>query len=254
MKALVINLDKATERMAFQAAQLQSLGLEFARLPAVTPDTLVPPTSDPYWLGWQRPLREVEKAVMASHVAAWKMVADGQAPHLILEDDALLLPGTATFLALVEPLSDVDHISLETRGRAKLLGAAHPAAPIARLWQDYTGAAAYVLWPSGARKLLAHATRAPGLADALICAAYDLASWQATPALALQLDQCAAYGIASPIPTQSSVLAQDKPSRAGFTLSQRAAFRTRRIAGQLQIAARRLSLLGRASRRQVPLA
>lgn len=254
MKAIVINTDAAADRLAFQSRQLASLGLEWDRLAAVTPANLAPAAADPYWLGWQRPLRDVEKAVMASHAAAWKQVAEGTAPRLILEDDAVLLPGTAAFLARIEPLEDADHVTLEVRGRAKLLGRAHPAAPIARLWQDYTGAAAYVLWPSGARKLLAHAARAPGLADALICAAYDLAAWQADPAFALQLDQCAAYGMTPPIPAQSSILAEPKPPRAGYPLPQRAAFRARRIAGQLRIAARRLSLLGRASRRHVPLA
>ncbi len=254
MRAIVINMDAAADRLAFQTRQLAALAINWDRLAAITPAQMTPPATDPYWLGWQRPLRDVEKAVMASHRAAWAQIAAGNAPRLILEDDAVLMAETAAFLTRIETLTGLDHISLEVRGRAKLLGARHPDAPITRLWQDYTGAAAYVLWPGGAQKLLAHAARAPGLADALICAAHDLNAWQADPALALQLDQCAAYAVAPPISTQSSILSAPKPPRSGFSWACRAAFRRRRLTGQLKIAARRLSLLGRARRRMVALA
>lgn len=246
MRALVINTARATERMAFQSRQLDALGVPWERVEAVTPETLSPPSDDPYWTTWQRPLREVEKAVTASHRSAWARVADG--PCLILEDDALLMGGTRALLDQLTGVTDADHVSLETRGREKLVGRRHGSAPMVRLWQDYSGAAAYVLWPAGARILLEESESQAGIADAIICAAYRLRSWQADPAMAIQFDQCADYGIDTPVATPSSVLAEPRPD--GCTKAQR----QRRIAGQLRIVARRLSLTGRATRRPVPLA
>ncbi|MDT8856006.1 glycosyltransferase family 25 protein [Paracoccaceae bacterium Fryx2] len=200
MRVMVINLAGQTARLAFQAGQLDRLGLPWQRVEAVTPATLSPPSDAPYWQRWERPLSPAEKACAASHRAVWARVAAGFGPVLVLEDDALLLPGVADFLARVTGFQGVDHISLETRGRRKLLGAPHPQAPMRRLWQDRSGAAAYVLWPAGAARLLARADRRAGIADAVICAAYDMSSWQADPALAIQIDQCARYGIPPPCP------------------------------------------------------
>jgi hypothetical protein len=72
MRALVLNLAQATERLAFMAGQLDALGLEWERIEAVTPDTLDPPADDPVWHRWERPLRSTEMAACASHMAAWR--------------------------------------------------------------------------------------------------------------------------------------------------------------------------------------
>jgi glycosyl transferase, family 25 len=106
---------------------------------------------------------------------------------------------------------------------------------IRRLWQDRPGAAAYVLWPAGAEKLLA---RAPGLADAVISSAYNMRSFQADPALAIQIDQCEAHAIVPPIPVSSAILAVHRPSLDGLPALKRAAFRYRRILAQLRMGVR----------------
>jgi glycosyl transferase family 25 len=239
MQVLIINVAAAADRLALQAAQMRSLGLRWERIEAVTPATLVPPSTDPVWRRWQRPLREIEMALLASHVRAWRRVRAMETPCLVLEDDALLAVDTPRFLAQVAPLAGIDHISLETRARKKTVSRAlDPRAPMRRLWQDRTGAASYVLWPPGAEKLIAHAAERGGLADAIISATYSLASFQADPALAIQLDRCAVYGIPQPIPSVSSVDAVEKPSSAGYTAVERAAFRLRRVAAQLRMASR----------------
>src|SRR5690606_24072262 len=126
----------------------------------------------------------------------------------------------------------LDHVTLEVRGRRKLLGRVErPLADglrLVRLWQDRTGAAAYVLWPSGAAKLLARAEDRAALADAMICRAYDLSSWQVEPAGAIQLDRCARYGVPVPIGTRSTIDGDGRP--AGMP-----AQRLRRIASQLRM-------------------
>ncbi len=241
MRALVLNLAERTERLAFQAAQLDRLGLAWDRIEAVTPESVSPPLSDAYWSRWQRPMRPAEAAALLTHAQAWRLVADSDEPRLVLEDDAVLMPAAPAFLARVESLDGIDHVSLEVRGRRKLLGDRHPEAPMRRLWQDRTGAAAYLLWPAGARKLLARQARAPSLADGLICAAYDLVSWQADPALAAQLDICARYSVAPPIETTSSIGCTGRSSLSELDPAARRRFRARRIGAQFRMGLRRLA-------------
>jgi glycosyl transferase family 25 len=255
VRALVINLASAGDRLALQAAQMRALRLPWERIEAVTPATLTPPATDPVWHRWQRPLRATEMALLASHRRAWERVAGLAEPCLVLEDDALLSASVPAFLAEVAPLSGVDHISLETRGRKKTVArVADRRAPMRRLWQDRTGSAAYVVWPSGAAKLIAHAARQAGPSDAIISATYTLRSFQADPALAIQLDRCAMYGVAQPLPTSSSIDALRKPeaATAGYSTPARAAFRLRRLAAQVRMGARQWLRPLTTARRHIP--
>ncbi len=165
---------------------------------------------------------------------------------LIIEDDALLAAEMPAFLQKLNREAGIDHITLEIRSQKKLVGRRHQNLPMRRLYRDRTGAAAYVLWPSGAGKLLSRATIRPGLGDAVICAAHELNSWQDDPGLAIQLDQCAAYGVTQPIQTKSST-SKDSPQRASGL------YRVRRIASQLHMGLRHLSRLFVAERRRITL-
>jgi glycosyl transferase family 25 len=121
MRVLIINVAHATERMAFMQAQMQALGLQWERVEGVTPLTLYPPAEDPVWHRWQRPLRTTEMALCASHAAAWRRVLELGQPCLVLEDDAVLASETPEFLTGAEAVAGIDHISLETRARKKLV-------------------------------------------------------------------------------------------------------------------------------------
>ncbi len=252
MRALILNLAGQTERMAVQKAQMAALGLDWERLPAVTPETLSRKPDDSYWASWQRPMRDTEKAVLESHQNAWEKVIASDAPCLILEDDALLSASTPRLLRAVQPVDGIDHLTLETRGRKKLLGDQLGDLPVRRLYQDRTGAAAYVLWPNGARILLRNTARAAALADAAICGSHNLRSFQAVPALAIQIDHCAHYGITPPIQVKSTIDVQRKPfARDGFRLGQRFAFRARRIWAQIRMGLRQLRYRHKAGFSQV---
>lgn len=252
MDALIINLAGSTERLEFQRRQFAALGVGFQRAEAVTAAEASALRPEGYWQGWERPLRPAERACLLSHVAAWERIVADAKPALVLEDDAVLSRRVPALLLALDAMDGLDHVTLEVRGRRKLLGrAARPVAgglSLVRLWQDRTGAAAYVLWPSGAAKLLERAGREVALADALICRAYELSSWQAEPACAIQLDRCASYGVPAPIATRSTI---DGPgaARPAPTPAQR----LRRIAAQLRMGWRQLSLVGRAARREVAL-
>ena len=232
--------------MAFQQEQMQALGLNWERLEAVTPQTLGVPAEDPRWQRWQRPLRAVEVAILASHIMAWERVIAANSPQLIVEDDVMLAAEVPTFLQQLENEVRIDHVTLEVRNQRKLVGNRHPNQPMRRLYQDRSGAAAYVLWPSGARMLRSRAAVRPALADALIASVYELNSWQADPALAIQLDKCDAYGIAPPLITTSSVT--DLRCRTN-TL-----YRARRISGQVRLGLRFLAKTAVSKRRRIALA
>lgn len=246
VRVLIINLATATARMAFQITQMSALGLVWERVEAATPETLPAPPDDPRWWRWERPMKATEIAVLASHTTTWERVRVANTPHLIVEDDALLASDTPAFLRKIEHVAGLDHVTLEVRNRKKLVGRRHPNLPIRRLYQDRTGAAAYVLWPPGARKLLSHAAVRPGLADAVIATTYEMNSWQADPALAVQIDQCAAYGMAQPIATESSIGPDLPPPRRGSHLA-------RRIAAQFRLGLRHLSKSAVAERREIAL-
>jgi glycosyl transferase, family 25 len=233
VKALLINLDRATERLAFQTRQLLALGISYERIEATGTDAPEVATQ-PYWLTWERPMRPAERACLVSHQRAWQIVANGEAPVLVLEDDAVLSRQVPHILKRLLTAVDIDYVSLETRGRRKLLSrTSHPELPLRRLYQDRSGAAAYVLWPEGARKLLAASEVKAGLADAVICACYELNAFQADPPLALQSDQCASQGVPDPLSTRSSISSAGQSSDKGGR-----AFRFRRMKAQLRMAMR----------------
>ena len=233
--------------MDFQRKQMEALSLDWERLEAVTPRTLSVPPEDPRWQRWERPLRAVEVAILASHLTAWERVTAERAPQLIVEDDVMLAAEVPTLLRQLENETGLDHVTLEVRNQRKLVGGSHSRLPIHRLYQDRSGAAAYVLWPSGARILRSRAAKRPALADALIATAYELNSWQANPALAIQIDKCDAYGISPPMATSSSGTTESHSRRNGL-------HRARRIAGQLRLGLRYLAKRPISNRRRIQLA
>ena len=130
MKIRVINVATATTRMAFQDAQLSRFGLIYERVDAITPDTLSPPSDDLSWAMWERPMRQIEKALYASHRSVWALIAAEDDPCLVFEDDALLSAQTPQFLTTIKTETGIDHINLEVRNRAKYVGKSpHPSLP-----------------------------------------------------------------------------------------------------------------------------
>ncbi len=256
LKALLISLQTAPERRAFQVKQAQELGLDLEILAAFKPDDLSA-GADLAWDRWHRPLMPTEKACFLSHRAAWQRVQALQQPCLILEDDALLSRRLPAFLSRLDQVQGVDRLSLEVRLRKKLLGRCQPLAEglgYAPLHQDRTGAAAYVLWPRGAQVLLQKAVRqGPALADAFINDSTELLSAQAVPALAIQADVAQAYGVVSALVTNSYIQAQGARHQHAASGLMAWVYKRRRLAGQLALAARLLRHVGHARRCDVPL-
>ena len=240
IRALVINLECSKERLEFQRQQLSVLGVSFARIPAVSAKDLDDATYAERANDWERPLRRTEVACALSHTQAWETVIRLNAPCLILEDDALLSIHTKDILDSLVQQSDYDCVSLETRARKKrvskekfhLWGNFY----LSKLIQDKSGAAAYVLWPNGATKLLNWIKEnGLGLADAILSTGPTWHHGQIEPAAATQLDCCYHYGLTCPLETSTSIHNIPKPESSSWY-----PFLWRRLRGQVRIAVKKL--------------
>ncbi len=241
--------------MTFMRSQLRKLDQQYERIEAVTAEDPVVWQNNDYWNTWERPLKATERACVLSHLSVWKRLAAGTSsdPVLILEDDALLSNRLSAVLHAVDLITDIDYLNLEVALRRKLLAASDryliDGIRYLRLYQDRNGTGAYVLWPSGARKLVTEASRAAGLADGIICRTAKLLSYQVEPACAVQISLCSGYGITQPIEFSSSIAA-DKSVNTKFRSLK---FRCRRIKGQLSLGLKALRHAHHAVRRDVRL-
>ena len=239
IQSLVINLKSASARMAFQQEQLLSMGIAWKRISAITTDDIQKETDDIYWNGWQRPIAPTERACLRSHMACWQVVYDNNAPYLILEDDALLADNLPAVLAAATKIKDFDLLQLETRNRAKYLGTkilnVGPVQARALLI-DRAGAAGYILWPTGAKKLLTYAAKTPGLADSIIAKPGLLHKAQAVPAQVIQNDMAQLYNVPQEWPSETSSVSSPLHRKSHKSPAQK----RRRIIAQLHLGFRQL--------------
>lgn len=246
MQAIVINLDSETARMEFQRAQLQRLQVPFTRISAVSLETLTDQEYRRHINGWQRPLRKVEVACFLSHLKAWQLIIEKNAPHLVLEDDALLSCHIKEVLNALDT-SGCEYATLETRMRTKFLSRkTNPLTEHFRtafLIQDKCGAAGYVLSPAGARRLVAQFEAKAGatVPDAFIAHYYGWKAVQIIPPAVIQLDCCEHYEIHQSLKTKTSI--GDKPKPKAESWPSYAKFRSRRFFAQVRVLMRKLNHL-----------
>lgn len=259
ISALVINLDHSPDRLAFQQQQLAKLNLPMQRLEAIRSTEIACNDYETLANSWERKMSSAEVACFLSHKAAWQCVADSNKPWLIMEDDALLSRSAPAILyELINQVDKIDYVTLETRYRRKWLDkkSIHLVGEyrLRRLYQDRSGAAAYILFPSGAKKLLDKAQRcAPALADAFLCCSYELNSWQVYPAAAIQLDQCSNYDLDFANPFISTITPLSYSRLEANNCVDYWRFKVRRVAAQLRMGLRQLSVCRCAERVMVPI-
>jgi len=254
MDILIISLTNAEERRNFQQEQLSKLGLDFRFLDATSTNNIDKTTYKQHYKDWQRPLKETEVACYYSHRHAWDSVIQSNQPALILEDDALLSRCTPALLKSLSTKKNVDLINLENRGRKKFVSKSSEFivcnSKLLRLYQDRTGAAGYILWPSGAKKLIqCEKRKGIALADAHITACNNLNCYQVEPSPIIQLDHCEWYKIENPInnrASKSSVSSIDNPK--GNWL-----FWVKRICSQIKLGFRQLFLITFSTRRYIKI-
>jgi len=249
MDILIISLTNAEERRNFQQEQLSKLGLDFRFLDATSTNNIDKTTYKQHYKDWQRPLKETEVACYYSHRHAWDSVIQSNQPALILEDDALLSRCTPALLKSLSTKKNVDLINLENRGRKKFVSKSSEFivcnSKLLRLYQDRTGAAGYILWPSGAKKLIqCEKRKGIALADAHITACNNLNS---SPII--QLDQCRYYNVKNSIDintSKSSVSSHHNPKGGVF-------FWAKRIYFQIKLGIRQLFLITFSTRRYIKI-
>ena len=254
MNIFVINLPDATERRQFQKQQLFELGLDYEILSAIAPDDINDEIYKKHYSDWQRPLRDTEVACYFSHRSAWQKIINSNTPALILEDDALLSKCVPELLKSFTHKKNVDFINFEVAARKKFISKIGQDtacnSKLFRLYQDRTGAAGYILWPPGAKKLLQY-EREHGiaLADAQIANCNTLVSYQIEPAHVIQLDQCNYYGIPSihsDAIQMSTVSQPNNPKVHGI-------FWIKRISAQIKLSIRILRLFRKSRRRYIKI-
>ena len=187
----IISLAGDHARKRFQEAQMLRLGLKADFLDATTPDDLPKEMMEKLTSAWARPLRQTEVALTHSHRTAWKRVLATNRPTLILEDDAVLCESLPTVLSELSSISDLEFVQLETFNVPKLidknlkkLKTSHYE--IGRLYRDRGGAAAYLVWPGAAEKLINSLEKSYPPADAAIHLAPKILRHQIIPACAIQ--------------------------------------------------------------------
>lgn len=262
MRVLIINLPKSTARLDFQKQQLGRINLECDVIIAVGIDDLEEATYKRFSHTWQRLMRRTEVACFMSHLKTWQIVKEKNQPYLILEDDALLSRCVPELLNDFETPefanNNCDLITLEIRNRKKIVGKSHQKlscnAHLLDLFQDRTGAAAYVLWPSGANKLIDKYNKGKiGLADAFISSSYELNAFQVEPAASIQLDQCGNYQLDCGTKTESIITPTATKHPKSENVGSKIGFKLKRLQAQLLMGLRQLSVLYKSERRFVEL-
>jgi len=254
MQIFVINLPDAIKRRKLQKDQLTRLGLEYKILDATSIEDISEATYKKHYFDWQRPLRKAEVACYYSHRSAWEIVIRSGEPALILEDDSILSIFLPELLDRLNRIKNADLINLENRSRKKFVSRSYVDiacnSKLLRLYQDRTGAAGYILWPSGANKLIQlEKNSGIGLADAHITACHSLKAFQVEPSPIIQLDQCIDYGISntySHIVSKSTVSTRDNYRGGTY-------FILKRLLHQVRLALRQLYMLTKSQRRYISI-
>lgn len=109
MKAYVINLDRDPERLVFMRGQLDVIGLDFERFPAIYGKTL---TTNQRKAGFspvrsfiasKKRMSDAEVGVAMSHIGCYRRMVEADEPvALVLEDDTVLEQGFKDALTRVE--------------------------------------------------------------------------------------------------------------------------------------------------------
>lgn len=250
--AIVINLKASKARHAFQKEQLDRLNVEHVFFDALRPSDIAIAEMEKRSTQWGRPLRENEVACLLSHRKVWSKIAEGHRPFLVLEDDAVLSDDAEILLQALWSFEDVDCVVLETFNKPKLLSTTirrvgNTRYALRELLHDRGGAAAYILWPEGARKLLAFTESLSPIADSALFLAPGVRRFQVEPAAAIQ-DRFLNPDNST---LKMSTVADTRAPR--FTIGNGyLRGRSIRLRASLIIAARRLASLGRAREIIVP--
>ena len=255
MQVFVINLPSAVKRRAFQERQLQKLGLDYVILTATGTDDITDEVIQKHYYDWQRPLRKAEMACYFSHRNTWQKIVIDNQPAFILEDDVLLSQNTAEVLAELDNCIDIDLVDLEVVKKkqyvAKTGNILSNSHKLFKLYLGSSGTGAYVLYPSGAKKLLQCEAKGIALADSYISNCHVLESFQIEPAIAVQMTFYEYYNLGSKYGDCEEFAAS---STSADPLKKREwIFRLKRTIAQVKLGFYKLSIMPKSHRRFIKL-
>jgi glycosyl transferase family 25 len=186
----IISLASANQRRSFQDSQSKKLSFEPIWLKAYGIDDFSDDIYLQHAFDWQRPLLKTEVGCFLSHLDAWKKIADSDFPSVVLEDDVILTASSIQAFERLSTFESADIINLEAVGKKQVsYTCEYNSLLLRKLILNSSGAGAYMLWPSGAKKLLNnYQSKGAALADAFINETRSLSSWQIVPAVVIQ--QC----------------------------------------------------------------
>ena len=240
----IISLASAAHRRTFQEAQAQSLGFE----PIWSEAVGIQDISDAFFyqhaFQWQRALKKTEVACFMSHLQLWRIIASGTTPAVVLEDDVILGGNWFDDVQQLSMQAKADMICLEAWGK-KILGVSQLIGPLQlrRLRLNSAGAAGYILWPSGARRLLSrYEHHGVALADAFINQTPYWSVWQLVPANVVQMSVANEYGLSAPVHGDSLIAREIHASAVAPNMSVICQMKWRRIKGELNKAWRRMAI------------
>jgi len=235
LKIFIISL-KNSKRREFQRKQFQKLNIDYEFIDAISSNDITENNFLKLCNDWQRPMKKSEVACYLSHQFVWKKVIESKIPTLILEDDTLISSDIYQLLKGFEKIEFCDLLNLANRGRKKFVSRrpifSNANYSVFKLYLDTTGAAGYILWPSGAKKLLdCEASKGLALADAQIYNCRSLKSFQVEPSPIIQLDMVGHYGIKYKFDEEISKSSVSSNARLKKNLS----FQFKRIWAQLKL-------------------
>lgn len=247
------------DRADFQKKQFSRLDLDFSIIDAVS----IASVTDGYYqrvaFNWERALSRAEVSCYLSHQLLWRRIIAEDTPALILEDDAYVcddLPELLTEIASFSANDEkIDFINLETRCRKKIVSkeivGEFLGYKLRRLYYGGTGAAAYILWPDGARKLLAMELKSGfALADAHLCRTKMDNALQIDGAAAIQLDCCSHYAMVPPHKTTSTIV--NTRHQVEMILPPKTNFKLRRLVAQFKLGLIQLRVIfGKVKRQEI---
>lgn len=118
MKIYVVNLDERKDRMNKMKGQLQRLGLDYVRFPAINGRDVFDSDSTfnrkRFFLENGRKIVPGEIGCALSHMSIWKEVARSGAYALILEDDANISDAIVRFIQTEELYSKFDFLKIDS--------------------------------------------------------------------------------------------------------------------------------------------
>ncbi len=155
MKIFVISLPEASARRASIAGQMEALGLAYTLIDGVKadPGRIVESgySERGRLLRYGYGMSNGEVGCFLAHQAAWTAVRAQNEKCLILEDDAVLSGLSA---ALLDRLQEAPYPLVRIAGVFEKRHKFIPGTDYAKYWGDPSGAAAYVLGPQEADRLL----------------------------------------------------------------------------------------------------